>query len=421
MPEGADGVLAVMGSGETSPTMVTIHRALAGRLGPGHPPAVLLETPYGFQTNVADISATACGYFARSVGLPVVTAPGLRGGDTEADRDRGLRLVRGAGWLFCGPGSPSYALRQWHDDAVGAALHDRFRSGTGLTVFASAAAATLGRFTVPVYEVYKVGADPHWLDGLDVLSHLGLDVAVVPHYDNKEGGTHDTRYCYLGEQRLRSMEEQLPPDVAVVGVDEHTAVVVDPGADRVTVLGRGTLTVRHHGRSVVLPSGTALTMTELRDLCRRKPLTRTEVPAPAAPPGPAPATLDQISAECEQRFDKARDERDAPGMTRAVLALEAAVREWAADTEEDIGVDQARAVLRTMIVRLGEAAAHGVAEPATVFRPVVEPLLALRARLRAGRDYRTADDLRDALAAAGIQLSDGPGGTSWSVTATAAG
>ena len=53
--------------------------------------------------------------------------------------------------------------------------------------FATAAALTLGAFTVPVYEIYKVGEDPHWLEGLDVLGSVGLSVAVVPHYNNAEG------------------------------------------------------------------------------------------------------------------------------------------------------------------------------------------------------------------------------------------
>ena len=67
------GVLALMGSGETSPTMVTPHRRLAARLGPA-PSAVILETPYGFQVNTPDISRRAREYFERSVGLATIVA-----------------------------------------------------------------------------------------------------------------------------------------------------------------------------------------------------------------------------------------------------------------------------------------------------------------------------------------------------------
>ena len=40
-----------MGSGETTPTMAKVHRELFDRLGPAPVPAVLLDTPYGFQAN----------------------------------------------------------------------------------------------------------------------------------------------------------------------------------------------------------------------------------------------------------------------------------------------------------------------------------------------------------------------------------
>ena len=43
-------VIAIMGSGETAPTMVTTHQELFARLPTGAR-AVLVETPYGFQEN----------------------------------------------------------------------------------------------------------------------------------------------------------------------------------------------------------------------------------------------------------------------------------------------------------------------------------------------------------------------------------
>lgn len=46
---------------------------------------------------------------------------------------------------------------------------------------------------------------------------------------------------------------------------------------------------------------------------------------------------------------------------------------------------------------------------------LVEELLAQRAQARAAKDWAGADRLRDALAAAGVALEDGPDGTHWSV------
>ena len=406
-----------MGSGETSPTMVSIHRSIAAALPPGSS-GVLIETPYGFQENVAEISAKACQYFAASVGLSVVTAPGLRGpGDDPGDSDRGLTVVRTADWLFSGPGSPTFAMRWWSGRPIAQALHDRIRQRRGVTVFASAAAATLGRWTVPVYEIYKAGEPPFWAGGLDLLAHLDLKVALIPHYDNTEGGTHDTRFCYLGERRLRVMEQELPDDAAVLGVDEHTAVHIDPAADSVRVVGRGNLTVRRQGHSTPLPAGTALSLGELRGLAHHGTIARV-IPRQRAAQSDVespPLTVSEVAADCERRFDEAFARRDAAAMTQAVLELEATVHAWSTDTEQDDGAEQARAVLRTLILRLGEAATAGVLDPAEALRPLVQQLLCIRERLRRGGDYASADELRDALAAVGIELRDTAAGADWSL------
>ena len=128
---------------------------------------------------------------------------------------------------MAGPGSPSYALRQWVGGPIPAALADRVRDG-GILTMASAAALTLGAVTIPVYEIYKVGAEPAGCPGSTSWAPAtGLRAAVVPHYDNAEGGNHDTRFCYMGERRLRILEGQLPPGTFILGVDSHTALVLD--------------------------------------------------------------------------------------------------------------------------------------------------------------------------------------------------
>ncbi|MFC4052417.1 hypothetical protein ACFOY4_22255 [Actinomadura syzygii] len=407
-----------MGSGETAPTMVSVHRELVARLRPVK--AVLLDTPYGFQENVAEISARAQTYFERSVGLQVDVPPGLRGfgeigADGEAGGDVGLAAVRGADWVFAGPGSPSYALAQWRDGPVGEALADHARTGRAALVFASAAACTLGAYALPVYEIYKSGTRPHWLDGLDVLGRLGLKVAMIPHYDNAEGGTHDTRYCYLGERRLRVLERELPDDAAVLGLDEHTAALVDVGRDAVEVRGRGVMTVRRRGESVVVPSGGSVSLTELRALVRgevARPAARPrdEDAEPAAPQ----ATLRDTVVGCEERFETGLRERDAEALVRAVLDIDAAVAEWAGDTEEDEGgTDWARDVMRSLIVRLGQTADRGLSDPRDVLEPVVEPLIGVRAELRRTGCFALADTVRHALQTIGVEVRDTPDGSHW--------
>ncbi|HEX2805429.1 MAG TPA: hypothetical protein VHN80_04595, partial [Kineosporiaceae bacterium] len=202
--------LVVMGSGETAPTMVKVHRqVIQSTTGIG--PSVLLDTPFGFQLNADDLVDKTRGYFADSVGSRVEVARWRRAGAPVADQERALALLSRASWVFAGPGSPTYALRQWRGTAIPDALLDVVRRG-GTLVMGSAAACTLGTHAIPVYEIYKVGEDPRWVPGLDLFGALtGIEAAIVPHFDNNEGGsTYDSRFCYLGEPRLAALEAELP-------------------------------------------------------------------------------------------------------------------------------------------------------------------------------------------------------------------
>ncbi|EQD62310.1 cysteinyl-tRNA synthetase-like protein, partial [mine drainage metagenome] len=134
--------------------------------------------------------------------------------------------------------------------------------GGGVT-FSSAAALTLGARVVPVYEIYKAGEDPYWVDGLDLIATFGLHAAVIPHYNNAEGGTHDTRFCYLGERRLAFLESQLESGTFVLGVDEHTAITFDLAKRSGTVAGLGVVTVRASGRSRAFPAGSVIGIDEI--------------------------------------------------------------------------------------------------------------------------------------------------------------
>ncbi|MGH3125327.1 MAG: CysS/YqeB C-terminal domain-containing protein, partial [Streptosporangiaceae bacterium] len=55
----------------------------------------------------------------------------------------------------------------------------------------------------------------------------------------------------------------------------------------------------------------------------------------------------------------------------------------------------------------------GLADPRDRLRPAVEPLLALRAALRGAGNFAAADAIREALAAAGLNVSDTPEGPRW--------
>jgi hypothetical protein len=425
--------------------MIKVHRSVVERLGPAPVHGVLLDTPFGFQTNAPDIAARAVDYFRDSVGA-VLEVAGLRSAaDLEPPHgDAIIAQIAAAPFVFSGPGSPTYALRQWRGTLVPPVLAEKLALG-GAVTFASAAALALGAVAVPVYEVYKVGEEARWVDGLDLLGPLGLPVALIPHYDNAEGGTHDTRYSYLGEKRLAALEEELPEGVFVLGVDEHTALCLDLDAGSALVAGHGSVTVRARGRSTRIETGRTLPIAQLAEMAddlaratRSFPLGAGETdgagtdagaaatsaataPHDAAAGGPVgdhgSPLLEAIRAH-EATFRAGREAGDAPAMVAAILALEDEMWSWRADTLQSDEMDRGRAALRTMVAELGRVAESGTRNPATLIGPFVDLALALRAEARTGGRYADADAVRDRLLALGVEVRDTADGVSWELPGT---
>ena len=359
------GVLALLGSGEIAPSMTKVHRQLLGRLSEVR--AVSLDTTYGFQANVPQMTEKITEYFATSLNVPITTLHYLNYQDSnEVEREIFRQCVREANYVFAGPGSPSYAVDQWAPISLADDLSTTLRDG-GILCFASAAALTLGAFTVPVYEIYKVGTSPHWLAGLDVLAVAGIRGAIIPHFNNAEGGNYDTRYCYLGEQRLVQLERQLPDDAGILGIDEHTAAVIDLEMGTLEVLGKGHVHWRRRGQTEVFENGS---VTGLDSIQTGEPVGLTFPVSPA----PAPNEIGDL------------------------------VRLAIGGGEGGVG---AIATLARMAVTDGESSIDPTG--------LVDGLLHLRLNARTSRDFVLADQLRDLLVASGIAVMDGPDGSTWSI------
>lgn len=374
-------VLAIIGSGETGPRMAKVQRAVIRRLAAGHddPPrvrAAVVDTPYAFQSNASAISDSLVDFFDRRLGIATALASFRSADDDVLARETAIARIREADLVFSGPGSPSYALRHWTGSAIPGLLTDKLITG-GALVFASAAAVTLGVVTVPVYEIYKSGEDPYWLPGLNVLASIGVRAAVIPHFDNAEGGGHDTRYCFLGERRLASLEQQLPDDAYILGVDEHTALVVNLDRERAAVHGRGAVTIRRHEDHRRIESGSDIPLAELQNFS-----------APQRAHAPATAERHPQATGQETDADRLSD------LVRGLLA----------------GEDQPDA--RAAIVRLGEIAQRVESDQTDLLEPLTELLLDVRQAARARGDWATADGIRDRLHELGIEVTDKAQGTS---------
>lgn len=260
------GTITLLGSGETAAAGGRVLDALARSLPRGFR-AAILETPAGFELNservagrIAAFAQLRLNQYAAQVEIvrarrrdtplspdgPAVTAPLLA-----------------ADLIFAGPGSPTYAARQLRGSLAWDRVRARHALGAAL-VFASAGAIAVGRYVLPVYEIYKAGHDLGWQDGLDLLAPFGLNLAVVSHWNNAEGGANlDTSHCFMGRERFDALVRLLPPDVTVVGIDEHTAVTIDVNAGRAGVLGQGRVTLLAGGRETAFGDGDAFDLSLL--------------------------------------------------------------------------------------------------------------------------------------------------------------
>ena len=284
--DGATGRIVLIGSGEIGPSMAPTHRALVASLPSrdAAPSLVALDGSYDFQTNRAEMGEKIAVFFRSKigvattvVGLPETERPGADLAPSAFTTT--LAALDAANLLFLGPGSPSRAIFRWAGTPIVDRLVARIRAGATL-ITSSAAAAASGETTIPVYEIYKAGLPAHWLSGINLLGTLlGLRVAIVPHWNNAEGATHDTSRCFIGDVKLRELERSLPAGVAVLGIDEHTALSIDFATESVAVHGKGAVTIRIPGSGeTALHSGASESITSF---LARFPNADAPRPAPA--------------------------------------------------------------------------------------------------------------------------------------------
>ena len=120
-------------------------------------------------------------------------------------------------------------------------------------------------------------------------------------------------------------------------------------------------------------------------------------------------------AELEGTFVEALGRGDMRAAVGALLDLDSAISARVRAGEDSPDLDNADATFRALIARLGERAEVGARDPRETLEPFVDALLELRARARDARDWATADLVRDRLAAAGVEVRDGPDGSTWTL------
>ena len=249
-PHPLPGPIVLFGSGETSPSGRKIFDSLLKQLPPA-PRLALLETPAGFELNSARVIGRVAEFFQQRLQnyrpqVEIIPAR-QRGTPFSPDEPAIVAPLLSADLIFMGPGSPSYAIRQLHNSLAWDYIIARHRLGATLAL-ASAAAVAISCCALPVYEIFKVGEELHWKEGLDLFGLYGLQLVFIPHWNNQEGGAElDTSRCFMGQARFARLMEMLPEELTVVGLDEKTALVMDPESGECQVGGLGGVTLLHTG------------------------------------------------------------------------------------------------------------------------------------------------------------------------------
>jgi hypothetical protein len=266
------GALLLFGSGETLPSSGKAYDYLAGRYEAPLKIAVL-ETPAGFQPNTQRVAENVGDHLKKRLQnsrpqVAIIPAR-KRGTDFSPNDARLLDPMLNADWLFMGPGSPTYAVEQLRGSLAYETLRALHLQGSAVCL-ASAAVLAVSAWTLPVYEIYKVGSNPFWARGLDLLGNFGLNVSFIPHWNNRDGGAElDTSRCFMGSKRFASLLTELKAldkDTCLVGIDEQTALLIEFGVEPYCrVFGKGSVTIQREENQSVFNLGDVFPLSLLGD------------------------------------------------------------------------------------------------------------------------------------------------------------
>ncbi len=353
------GSLAILGSGETSPNLVSVHRELLKGLDDSSS-IFMIDSPFGFQENANQLVEKIIDFYKVSLNVEMKLASYRKIEELNTKSFfKSIQLLESASFIFAGPGSPSYASKLWHGNEFEQTLKNHLIKG-GKSLFASAAASTLGEHTLPVYEIYKVGKDPYWEKGLNLLNVYGLSCTVVPHFNNAEGGNHDTSFSYVGENRMKTLLDKSYSNI--LGIDEHTALIISGKNETFKVVGLGNVTILNKEGTHVFEKDSEESLDILQKLL-------------VSEKNGSVKKIDNVETEANS-IDKST--------LKEIANLEIQIESNKKNTER--------------------------------FEILVEKLILLRSKLRNEKNYKLSDEVRDILESSGLQIEDSEQGIQWRIT-----
>jgi cyanophycinase len=233
--QGAEGALALVGSGEYTDAMLETDEALLATVGgAAGASVVLLPTAAGLEKDGPTYWNNLGQAHFRKLGVSDIR-PALILDKASASDPKQVELLRDASFYYFSGGDPRHVIESMRDTPAWDVIAKAQRAGAALAG-CSAGAMAMSGYTLPLRGLITglaTGAPGDWTPALATVPH----VVVFPHFDRLPGG--------LSGPMLRRLSHAAPAGVALVGVDEDTALVrLDPPGEQGghwRVMGRQTV------------------------------------------------------------------------------------------------------------------------------------------------------------------------------------
>jgi len=239
------GLVALFGSGETSADGRKVYEWVMKRLAPPIRAAVL-ETPAGFQPNSALVAGKVADFIRERMAHyrpQVEVIPARQRGTSASPDDAGVVApLFSANLVFLGPGSPTYTVRQLRDSLAWQAVVARHRLGAAL-VLASAATVAVGAHVIRCMRSSRPAwtciGRPAWT----FLGPMASSSSLCRTGTTRRVGPTWTLAAASWGGALCPPAADAAATATVVGIDEHTALVVDLQSRTLRVIGKGCITL----------------------------------------------------------------------------------------------------------------------------------------------------------------------------------
>lgn len=218
-----NGVIALVGSGEFTPAMVEVDRALLAATGRERPRVAIVPAASWPDGEAVFMRWARMGedHFAALGATPVPVL--IRDRASADDPDAAAEIAR-ADLIYMSGGKPGHLLSLLRDSAAGDALREAHARGA-VIAGCSAGAMVLGGHQIRVGGRGFLHPPIGWEDGLGMVP----GIVVMPHYDA------------IPETLIAPLVLAAPDGALVVGIDENTAAVGRDGAWQVQGHGRVTV------------------------------------------------------------------------------------------------------------------------------------------------------------------------------------